>query len=225
MTGQMGAAQAMPENMQSLQIALIGREAEDYVPDFQGHTCRVIRSPDEISTQDDLVFCLSFAKIIPEPLLKRPRHGVWVGHSSDLPRGRGWAPLQWSVLNKLSHVVVTLFKADAGVDDGPYAFKGKFPIEPFDTLASLHRKDHEISAELYHKLINAVTGRTLRLQKQTGEPSYWRRRTPADSQLDSAKSLSDLWDHIRICDNDRYPAFFMIGDYKVILRYDVVKPQ
>jgi methionyl-tRNA formyltransferase len=225
MTGQVGAAQAMTENIQSLQIALIGREAKDYVTEFSGHTCRVISSPQEISTQDDLVFCLSFTEIIPETLLKRPRHGVWVNHSSDLPRGRGWAPLQWSVLNKLSQVTVTLLKAGAGVDDGPYAFKGEFSIEPIDTIASLYKKDHEISAELYRKLIDAVISDTLRLQEQTGVPSVWRRRTPADSQLDPAKSLADLWNHIRICDNDRYPAFFMIGDWKVLLRYEVVKPQ
>src|SRR5579863_9147608 len=111
----------MLDKMRSLQIALIGREAENYVIDFPGHTCRVIRSLQEISTQDDFVFCLSLTEIIPETLLKRPRHGVWVNHSSDLPCGRGWAPLQWSVLNKLSDVTVTLFKASSGVDDGPYA--------------------------------------------------------------------------------------------------------
>ncbi len=61
------------------------------------------------------------------------------------------------------------------------------------------------------------------LRKQTGKGSYQKRRTPDDSELNLETSdINNLWKGIRICDNDKFPAFFRIGDKKVVLRYEVV---
>lgn len=211
--------------MSRLRIALIGREAPLYVEAFRDHDCRVIERAEDISAQDDLVFALSFPRLIPAEILARPRHGVFVNHSSDLPRGRGWAPLQWSVLKGLIEVTVTLFKAVPEADAGPWAFKQSFPIERHDTLDSLYAKDREVSIALFRKLIEAVQSARLTLHTQEGEPTHWPKRGPADSELDPSRSLSELWDHIRVCDNERYPAFFMIDGRKVTLRYDVTKAE
>jgi methionyl-tRNA formyltransferase len=59
--------------------------------------------------------------IIPADILTRPCHEVWVNHSSDLLKARGWAPLQWSVLKGLPEITVTIFKAVAECDAGPSA--------------------------------------------------------------------------------------------------------
>ncbi len=50
----------------------------------------------------------------------------------------------------------------------------------------------------------------------------WRKRTPEDSELDGNKTLFDLWNHIRICDNNRYPAYFIYNNKKIILKYEVI---
>lgn len=204
-----------------MRIALIGREAEDYANDFPEHDCRVIDTPMDITPGDDLVFCLSLAQLIPAPVLSLPKYGCWVNHSTDLPQGRGWAPLQWSVLNGLSHVTVTLFKATPGMDDGPWAFKERFPIGKTDTIAELYRKDRETSLIAYRKLIDAIAAGKLELHEQTGTATYWRKRTPEDGRLDPSLTLAELWDHIRIADPVRYPAYFLMGDRKVFLRPEV----
>jgi len=204
-----------------LRVALLGAGAQDFVDKFPHTDCRIIETAQEISGTDDVVFCISYPKLIPADILARPRHGVWVNHSSDLPQGRGWAPLQWSVLKGLSQITVTVFRATPECDAGPYAFKVPFLIEPHDTIETLRRKDVVVSINAFHRLIQAILEHRLVLHEQTGTPSYWNRRRPPDSELDASQPLAKLWDHIRVCHNTDYPAFFMVNGRKVILRYEV----
>ncbi|PCI42451.1 MAG: hypothetical protein COB46_00245 [Rhodospirillaceae bacterium] len=208
--------------MTHLKIGLLGKEAEHYKNAFPEHDITVLDTHEQISTDYALVFCLSYPSIIPETYLERPSHGVFVNHSSDLPYGRGWAPLQWSVLAELKDVTVTIFKAVSACDAGPWAFKDSYPIAAHDTIATLYDKDQVVSTALFHKLIDAVLKGALTVHEQVGEPTYWARRTPESSRLDTGKTLDELWDHIRICDNRDYPAFFEVNGRKVFLRYEVL---
>ena len=45
-------------------------------------------------------------------------------------------------------------------------------------------------------------------QPQHGEASHYRRRRPADSQLDPEHSLAEQFNLLRVVDNQCYPAFF-----------------
>jgi methionyl-tRNA formyltransferase len=45
-------------------------------------------------------------------------------------------------------------------------------------------------------------------RQQEGEPTYRRKRIPADSQVDPDQSIAEIFDLLRVCDPDRYPAFF-----------------
>jgi methionyl-tRNA formyltransferase len=57
-------------------------------------------------------------------------------------------------------------------DAGPWAFKKAFPIEPYDTIETLRRKDLVVSVNLFSQLIQAISDGTLVLHEQTGEPTY-----------------------------------------------------
>jgi methionyl-tRNA formyltransferase len=50
-------------------------------------------------------------------------------------------------------------------------------------------------------------------------PTYHPKRTPADSQIDPSHSIASQFDKIRVCDPDRFPAFFELRGkkYKLIL--------
>lgn len=41
-------------------------------------------------------------------------------------------------------------------------------------------------------------------------PSYYPRRSPEDSELDSQKSIAEQFDLLRVCDPQRFPAFFKL---------------
>ena len=48
---------------------------------------------------------------------------------------------------------------------------------------------------------------------------YYPKRTPQDSQIDPNKTLADQFDLIRVCDNQRFPAYFEYrgSKYKIVL--------
>ena len=52
--------------------------------------------------------------------------------------------------------------------------------------------------------------------------THWPKRNPADSQLDVSKTLSELFDQIRVCDPDRYPAFFELRGHAFKLKIEKI---
>ena len=61
------------------------------------------------------------------------------------------------------------------------------------------------------------------LRKQSGKGSYNKKKTPEHSELNTNKTLGELWDEIRVCDNEKYPAWFTILDKKIILKYYILE--
>lgn len=170
------------------------------------------------SRQEDLrgngyLFLVSCTELIGKAVRDSYKH-VLVLHESDLPKGRGWSPVAWQIIEGKDEITVSLLEAAANVDSGDVWFKEEVYI-PRDALAD------EISARVWEvkkKLIlRALDGASPR--KQMGEPSYYRRRTPQDSRLDPDKTIAEQFDLLRICE-PRFPAFFEHrgAKYQVSLR-------
>lgn len=51
---------------------------------------------------------------------------------------------------------------------------------------------------------------------------YYRRRTPEDSRLDPELPIAQQFDLLRICDPDRYPAFFELHGHRYRLRLEKI---
>jgi len=200
-----------------LNIAILGKEAWHFTDLFTEENLRLLKSHKDISSEDDFVFALSYPKLIPGEYLNRPRAGVLVNHSSDLPRGRGWAPIQWSVLKKLDQITVTLFRAVEEVDAGDWCFKERYSIEPYDTIYDLYEKDRIVTRRMLVRVVKAYKSGSLIFHKQEGMSEYWPKRKPKNSELPPKQSLSALWDYIRICNNEHYPAFFFSFGEKILV--------
>jgi methionyl-tRNA formyltransferase len=87
----------------------------------------LVAKPDDISqinkhlleAQPQLVITASYGKLIPPELLHGPRFGWLNLHFSLLPRWRGAAPVQWSILEGDEKTGISIFKLDKGMDTGP----------------------------------------------------------------------------------------------------------
>ena len=55
-------------------------------------------------------------------------------------------------------------------------------------------------------------------KEQKGEETFYDKRGPKDSQLSIDKSLKEQFNLLRVCDNERYPAFFYLNDKKYVLK-------
>lgn len=205
-----------------LKIGLAGfRQGLLMPPLFQmGMKFEFINELKEITSDFDFVFVTGMYKLIKKEQLDAPKYGVFGFHESPLPEGKGHAPIQWAVLNKRP-LTITLFKFNEGVDAGPIVCQHNVFFEPTDTYPQMETKRKLGIQECFKVCLEELKEGVLVLREQSGKESYHKKRTPEDSKLDATKPLIELWDNIRICDNEKFPAFFVVGDKKVILRYEV----
>lgn len=171
-----------------------------------GHTVRVSHKVEQCRPAD-FCFCLSFSRIVSSAIRGQYRHTLVV-HESDLPQGRGWAPMTWQILEGKHRIPVTLIEAVDAVDAGPIY------LQEWITLAGteLHPEWRALQAQATQSLcrqwVQAYPGILGKARQQEGEGSVYARRRPADSRLDPKKTLAEQFDLLRVVDNENYPAFF-----------------
>jgi len=98
--------------------------------------------------EPDVLVVVAYGKILPQRLLDVPRLGPLNVHASLLPRYRGAAPIQWSVLNQDPETGVCIMKMEAGLDTGPVIACRKTPIGPDETSGELFQRLAVLGAEL-----------------------------------------------------------------------------
>ena len=69
-------------------------------------------------------------------------------HASLLPRHRGPAPIEWSILSGDTETGVTIMQMDAGVDTGAILAQSRVPIPPGLTASRLESQLAEVGAGL-----------------------------------------------------------------------------
>ena len=172
----------------------------------------------------DILFLISYNRLVS----KRYRslfNNTLVLHASDVPRGRGWSPHVWSILEGAESITVSLLEAEDKIDSGAIWKKVvcRVPREAiFNEInsilfeAELELIDYAI--ENYHLIVPTP-------QPTKIEPTYYRRRTAEDSELDPSLSIGDQFDLLRVADPIRYPAYFKYrGEtYFLTLRRDEIE--
>ena len=168
-----------------------------------------------ISEEFEVVFILSYFKIIPPKFLLMHRHNIVV-HESDLPKGKGWAPLFWQILEGKNKIPIVLFEASENVDDGDIYLKDFLIFEGHELYDEIREKQAKKTIELCLRFIDDYE--KLKPKKQRGKSTFYRRRTPADSELDINKTIKEQFNLLRIVNNENFPAFFYHKGHKYIIK-------
>lgn len=187
------------------------KEVEDF------YNVSIVRTKDEL-TFGDFLFLVSCSELINFEHREHYRH-VLVLHASDLPKGRGWSPHIWEIIQGGEKITLTLLEAEDKVDTGRIWLKRVIDVENTALWDDVNKLlfDSEV------QLINEALARydEIRPYEQPIDESttYHRKRTPNDSKLEPEFSISEQFDLIRMCDPDRYPAWFEFRGqkYKLLL--------
>lgn len=118
----------------------------------------------------ELIVVAAYGRILPDEILNYPAHGCINVHSSLLPRYRGAAPINWAVLNGDAESGVTIMHMATELDAGDIISQAATPIDPDETVETLHDRLAELGAQL---LVETV--------RQIGEGTA--ARTPQDPAL------------------------------------------
>ena len=129
-------------------------------------------------------------------------------HESALPRGQGWSPMTWQILESASTIPITLFEATAELDTGPIYMQQQIELQGHELVEEWRALQAQVTFELCLAWFDRYRVVAAAAQPQHGEASYYRRRRPADSQLDPERSLAEQFNLLRVVDHQRYPAFF-----------------
>lgn len=156
-------------------------------------------------TGGDFLFLISCHQIIRKPVRDLFRYTL-VLHASPLPKGRGMSPHIWTVVEGGDRLTLTMLNAEDGLDSGDVWAQREIPLDGTELYDEINRKLFDAEVELMSWALDHCDGAEPRAQ--SGESSFYRRRTPEDSRIDVEQPLSASFDLLRVADPDRYPAFF-----------------
>ena len=104
----------------------------------------------------DIFIVVAFGQILPLEVLNQPPLGSWNSHASLLPKWRGAAPIQWSLINNDIKTGVCIMAMDEGLDSGPVIKQKSIHIDQNDNLETLTLKLCNISSELLIISLNDI---------------------------------------------------------------------
>jgi len=133
-----------------------------------------------------------------------------VFHMTDLPFGRGGSPLQNLIVRGVTETKISALRCEAELDAGPIYMKS--PLSLLGTAEEIFIRASNCIADMINEIIITHPNPT----PQTGEPIYFKRRLPQDSNISEVTSLETLFDYIRMLDAEGYPnAFIEINNFRL----------
>lgn len=169
-------------------------------------------------TGGDILFLISCSEIIRAEERALYRASL-VLHASQLPKGRGWSPHIWSIIEGAGEITLSLLEAEDQVDSGRIWQQISFPVAAHALWNEINANLFSAEMELLDYAVQNFANIQPRQQDPSIEPSYYPRRSPTDSNIDPEKSITSQFNNIRVCDPERFPAYFELHDhrYKITL--------
>ena len=151
----------------------------------------------------DLLLVFAFGHIISEDLLNVAKLGSFNIHTSLLPKYRGAAPIQRSLINCDKETGISFMKMDAGLDTGPVLQSIKFPIEEGMNTEDLEEIMSDISSRNILQTIDSIEKNNFTLTQQNeNESSYAPKITKDEARIDWTKSAEEIVGKINgLCPN------------------------
>lgn len=180
---------------------------------------------EELKRQNPDVICVvAYGKILPKEVLEIPKYGCINVHGSLLPKYRGAAPIQWSILNGDKTAGVTTIYMDEGMDSGDMILKKEVEIGENETTGELWDRLSKIGADLLVKTLKEIENGTAPREKQSNEftmaPMLSKDMAKINWQEQSAEQIKNLVRGL----NPIMGAYTFVNNKKIKLWKVEVKP-
>jgi methionyl-tRNA formyltransferase len=167
---------------------------------FQPETLKDIAAQNRIQeVQADVMIVAAYGLIIPTNVLAMPRLGCYNIHASLLPRWRGAAPIQRSLLAGDQETGVTIMEVVPKLDAGAMVSKGVIPIGELDTAQTLHDGLANIGANLMLEAMNklALDGHLLSIPQDESLVTYAEKLQKSEAAIDWNQSAAQISKQVR----------------------------
>ena len=179
-------------------------KAEDFINNLKAFDC-------------DVYVVVAF-KILPREIFTIPKFGSFNLHASLLPKFRGAAPIQWTLIKGETETGVTTFALEDKVDTGNIYLQKKIQILSEDNFGTLHNKLSLLGAEVVLETVNLIENGTAQMQKQSDElASQAQKITKENMQINWNESAEEIHNLVRAF--SPFPGAFFTHQEKLIKVY------
>lgn len=151
-----------------------------------------------LELEPDVIVTCAFGQLVPVEILNYPKYGCINVHASLLPKYRGGAPIQRSIMNGEEKTGITIMYMNEGLDTGDMIEKEEVMIDSNDNYETLSKKlmkaGEQLLKETLPKIISGKINREIQdSSKAINAPII----TRTDERLDFNKTSFELRNHIR----------------------------
>ena len=168
---------------------------EKNIPVLQPEKIREIKDT-LVQLNPDLFCVVAYGKILPKDILDIPKKGSINVHGSLLPKYRGAAPIQWSVLNGDKKTGITTMYMDEGMDTGDMILQEEVEIGENETTGELWERLSKIGANLLVETLKKIENGTAPRKKQPSDftmaPMLNKEMARIDWENKTAKEIKNL---------------------------------
>jgi len=191
-----------------------------------------IRTPQNLKSNDqeelylnklkpDLIIVVSYGQIIPKNLLKIPKNGFLNIHASLLPRWRGAAPIQRSIMNLDKESGISIMKINEKLDEGPVCNQYSLKISEKMNSEELSEKLSLLASEKILDVLDNIFDNNIKfIDQDHSKATYAKKIKKIEGKIDWNENANKIIGKI----NGLYPypgAFFMFNGE----RYKILKAQ
>lgn len=175
---------AITHNIPIYQPNSLKKETETYTPIIKEYA-------------PDAIVVVAYGKLLPVEVLNIPKLGCINVHGSLLPKYRGAAPIQWTVLNGDEFGGVTTMLMAEGMDTGDMLLKEAVRVGENETAAEYYDRLSFVGAELLSKTLKALENGEITPEKQNeSEATVAPMLTKEMCPIDFNRSAKEVYNHI-----------------------------
>ncbi len=141
----------------------------------------------------DIIVVAAYGQILPKSILDMAKYGCVNVHASLLPKYRGAAPIQWSIIDGEKVTGVTTMMMDVGLDTGDMLDRTEVEITDEDTAATLHDKLAEAGGRTILITMDKLEkGTAVRTKQNNEESTYAKMLTKDLGKIDFSKPAQEI---------------------------------
>ena len=146
----------------------------------------------------DVIFVAGWRYKIPKEQYSIPPKGCIVFHDSLLPKYRGFAPMNWAIINGETKTGATMFYIDEEIDSGAIIAQKEVTIGILDDAKTVEIKISNLYVELLTEWLPNISGGTVvGIPQDHSQATYTCKRTPMDGLIDWERSSIEIYNLVR----------------------------
>ncbi len=171
--------------------------------------------------QPDLIVVVSYGQIIPKNLLSIPKNGFLNVHASLLPRWRGAAPIQRSIMNLDKETGISIMKINENLDEGPVCNQYSIKISEKMNAEELSEKLSQLASEkILDILDNIYDGNIKFIDQEHSKATYAKKIQKVEGKINWNENADKIIGKINGLYS--YPGAFFSYNGK---RYKILKAE